>query len=108
MRVACAKPELECGGPQRVLGMLYLRAPAWPQGIGDPETALELLAEAARKYPQHPLNRQFYAEALLTLQQPEQAAVELREARRLAHDWWQSHFHLCGEGPKRAGGSKAG
>ena len=55
---------LDYGGPQRVLGMLYLKAPAWPQGIGDIDAALELLQFVAQEYPDFPQNRMFYAEAL--------------------------------------------
>ena len=57
-------PDLDDGGPLRLLGSLYLKAPAWPNGIGDLDKALELLEKAAREYPQHPLNHLFYAQAL--------------------------------------------
>jgi hypothetical protein len=57
-------PGLDRGGPLRLLGMLYLKAPAWPNGIGDRDKALELLGKAAREYPEHPLNHLFYAQAL--------------------------------------------
>lgn len=57
-------PELDEGGPLRILGMLYLKAPAWPKGIGDHDKALELLEKAAADYPDHPLNHLFYAQAL--------------------------------------------
>ena len=56
--------SLDYGGPGRVLGMLYLKAPAWPQGIGDIDAALELLQAVAQEYPDFPQNRMFYAEAL--------------------------------------------
>jgi len=57
-------PEEDQGGPLRVLGMLYLKAPSWPQGIGDPERGLALLERAVREYPDHPLNLLFLAQAL--------------------------------------------
>ncbi len=57
-------PDLDDGGPLRLLGMLYLKAPAWPNGIGDPDKALELLGKAVKKHPEHPLNHLFYAQAL--------------------------------------------
>ena len=53
------------GGPLRLLGMIYLKAPPWPAGMGDGDKALELLQKAAMKYPQHPLNHAFYAKALI-------------------------------------------
>jgi hypothetical protein len=55
---------LDDGGPLRVLGALYLKAPAWPAGIGDRDKALELLEQAVHKHPGHPLNHLFYAQAL--------------------------------------------
>lgn len=57
-------PGIDGGGPLRLLGTLYLKAPAWPHGIGDRDKALELLEKAAKEYPGHPLNHLFYAQAL--------------------------------------------
>jgi len=57
-------PALDGGGPLRLLGMLYLKAPPWPTGIGDGDKALDLLKQATEKYPAHPLNHLFYAQAL--------------------------------------------
>jgi len=57
-------PGIDDGGPLRLLGALYLKAPAWPSGIGDIDKALELLEKAAREHPGHPLNHLFYAQAL--------------------------------------------
>jgi tetratricopeptide (TPR) repeat protein len=57
-------PDLDDGGPLRVLGSLYLKAPAWPSGIGDRDKALELLEKAVKEHPGHPLNHLFYAQAL--------------------------------------------
>ena len=57
-------PGIDDGGPMRILGALYLKAPAWPSGIGDLDKALELLEKAVKEYPAHPLNHLFYAQAL--------------------------------------------
>jgi tetratricopeptide (TPR) repeat protein len=57
-------PGIDDGGPLRLLGALYLKAPAWPNGIGDPDKALELLEKAVKEHPEHPLNHLFYAQAL--------------------------------------------
>jgi tetratricopeptide (TPR) repeat protein len=57
-------PDIDDGGPMRILGALYLKAPAWPSGIGDRDKALELLEKAVKEYPAHPLNHLFYAQAL--------------------------------------------
>jgi hypothetical protein len=65
MRAIQLTPELDQGGPLRTLGMLYLKAPPWPGGIGDGDKALELLRQVVEQYPYHPLNHLFYAQALL-------------------------------------------
>ncbi len=61
-------PDEERGGPLRVLGLLYLMAPPWPQGVGDGDKALTMLEQAAGHYPGHPLNHIFYAQALWELE----------------------------------------
>ena len=72
-------PEVDEGGPVRVLGMLYFKAPSWPQGIGDPDKALELLSNVSREHPEHPLNALFYAQVLWDVQGDE-AKAEVRAA----------------------------
>ncbi|MDD2768186.1 MAG: hypothetical protein PHT19_05605 [Methylococcus sp.] len=57
-------PDYDAGGPLRLLGMLYLKAPPWPSGIGDGDKALDLLKQAVDKHPTHPLNHLFYAQAM--------------------------------------------
>nr|WP_305907531.1 hypothetical protein [Methylomarinum sp. Ch1-1]MDP4520293.1 hypothetical protein [Methylomarinum sp. Ch1-1] len=57
-------PDIDHGGPLRLLGALYLKAPAWPTGIGDIDKSLTLLARAVEQHPEHPLNHLFYAQAL--------------------------------------------
>ena len=74
-------PGVDGGGPLRLLGALYLRAPPWPRGPGDGEKALELLEQAVEEYPEHPLNHLFYAEALLDDEEPIDALEEIQEAR---------------------------
>ncbi len=57
-------PDTDMGGPGRVLAMVYLKAPGWPAGIGDVDKAVDMLKDLCQKYPNHPLNHIFYAEAL--------------------------------------------
>ena len=71
---------LDYGGPQRVLGMLYLKAPPWPQGMGDIDAALELLQTAVQAYPRFPQNHIFYAEALFSEGMLEEAKHQLISA----------------------------
>lgn len=70
-RAVRLSPDEDQGGPLRVLGLLYLMAPPWPQGIGDGDKALTLLRQAAEHYPGHPLNHLFYAQALWELEEDE-------------------------------------
>ena len=63
-KAVALSPDIDDGGPLRLLGTLYLKAPAWPNGIGDRDKALELLEKAVKEHPAHPLNHLFYAQAL--------------------------------------------
>jgi hypothetical protein len=75
-------PATDAGGPLRLLGMLYLKAPSWPAGIGDGDKALDLLKQAAQTYPAHPLNHLFYAQALWEVDEKgAEAAAELRKGQ---------------------------
>ena len=57
-------PEIDEAGPDRALALLYLRAPGWPAGPGDPEVGLEHARAAVARRPGHPPNRLALAEAL--------------------------------------------
>jgi len=89
LKAACQKPETDQGGPLRVLGMLYLKAPAWPNGIGDLDLALEYLERAAKEYPLHPANQIFFAEALKEDGRDSNAKEALRRSTALLNskDW---------------------
>jgi len=90
LKTACRKPETDQGGPLRVLGMLYLKAPAWPKGIGDLDLALEYLGRAARDFPLHPPNHIFFAQALEEDGQDSNAKEALRKSTALLeskNDW---------------------
>jgi hypothetical protein len=63
-RAVALSPDVDDGGPLRLLGMLYLKAPPWPSGIGDGDKALELLKQSVDRHPRHPLNHLFYAQAI--------------------------------------------
>lgn len=82
-------PDVNSAGPYRVLGMLYLMAPPWPQGIGDGDRALELLQEAVRRYPDYPKNLIFYARALWEVEgadKRQEIEEYLMEALRLMNE----------------------
>ncbi|MCP4133538.1 MAG: hypothetical protein GY754_21395 [bacterium] len=83
LKTAGRKPDLDQGGPLRVLGMLYLKAPAWPNGIGDLDRSLELLKKASANFSSHPLNHIFYARALIEEDRTDEARAELTKAGKL-------------------------
>jgi hypothetical protein len=94
-------PDVDDGGPLRLLGALYLKAPAWPKGIGDRDKALELLKQAVQKHPKHPLNHLFYGQALWAEnEQDTQAKTEFALGAKLLSEggWgysqtvWQREF----------------
>lgn len=81
------EPGIDQGGPLRLLGMLYLKAPPWPTGIGDGDKALDLLKQASSRYPGHPLNDLFYAQALWEVDnQADQARAALEKGQRALQD----------------------
>lgn len=91
-------PGTDYGGPARVLGMLYLRAPAWPVGPGDPDRALELLGRAASDHPEYPENGLFYARALFEEGRREEAARALENAAAaLAAGGWGDYAPRWGK-----------
>jgi len=59
------KPELDHGGPDRMLGELYLRAPDPPVSIGDLEKAIFHFQRAVLQDPEFTENRLGLAEAYL-------------------------------------------
>lgn len=56
-------PHFESAVGHRILGGLYTQAPPWPAGVGDLESAVEVLEEAHALFPAEPLNAFFLAEA---------------------------------------------
>jgi tetratricopeptide (TPR) repeat protein len=93
LKIAQKAENLDFGGPLRVLGMMYLKAPAWPSGIGDLDKALELLQQAITKYPVHPQNFMFYAQALIEDDDKEKALQNLEIAYKLAvPEIWGAYY----------------
>lgn len=100
---ACVvSPEVDQGGPLRVLGLLYLMAPPWPDGIGDGEKALELLKQSVEDYPAHPLNHAFYAQALWDLEEDDakdKVEQHIQKSLELINqgDWGQAKERMLEE-----------
>jgi len=100
-------PSLRHGAAQRLLGTLYVNAPASLLEHGDSETGLELLEGVVKRFPEHAPNRQRLAEGYVALGDPEPAREhlcfasahqnELRpdERRLLADLTKQAHVDKC-------------
>ncbi|HET9623426.1 MAG TPA: hypothetical protein VFP84_18765 [Kofleriaceae bacterium] len=88
-------PQLESGGPHRVLAIVLVRAPSWPVGPGDPEAALEQAQAAAKAFPNTADNQLTLGEALAANDKRGEAHVAYRKAHELA------------EAAKRAGDPEA-
>ncbi len=77
LRARELNPPLDGGGPDRMLGELYLQAPGPPVSVGDPERALEHFRSAVDLAPEIPDNRLGLAEALLGLGEAGSSCAEL-------------------------------
>ena len=64
LEAASMNPAFELGGPDRALALLYLRAPGWPAGPGDPERGLEHARRAISQAESWPPNLLALAQAL--------------------------------------------
>ena len=78
--------KFDSGGPLRMLGTVYTRAPAPPVAIGDPEKAVQLLNRAVAAAPEHPLNHVYLAEAQIADERYLDAEVAIQKARKLLGD----------------------
>lgn len=70
------------GAAIRLLGMLLVKAPPWPQGPGDPDEGLRLLDEAIREFPDRPEAYAHKAEALLDQSRIKEADFWLTQAQK--------------------------
>ena len=78
-------PTIAHAGPDRLLGGIYLRAPAWPTSVGDLDEALAHLRAAVAAAPAWPENHLLLAEALADDDQPEEARRVFARAMELMH-----------------------
>jgi tetratricopeptide (TPR) repeat protein len=83
---AATDPTLDEGGPDRALALLYLRAPGWPTGPGDPAKALEHARRATTLRERHAPNHLALAEALAKNGDADAAREEDERALRLAQE----------------------
>jgi tetratricopeptide (TPR) repeat protein len=83
-RAARSDPSLDRGGPHRLLAVVLLRAPGWPLGPGDTESALPEAQAAVRIAPEYPPNQLALGEALQKNGRASEAKAAYSEALRLA------------------------
>jgi tetratricopeptide (TPR) repeat protein len=83
-RAATVDPGMDDGGPDRVLALVYLRAPGWPLGPGNAEAGLAAAEKAVALAPAHPKNQLALAEALGKNARPAQARAAFEHAHALA------------------------
>ncbi len=78
--LAAAKfnPKVDHGGPDRMLGELYLRAPGFPMSVGDPAKAVVHYRRARDQDPSYAENRLGLVEALMAEDELKEACDELR------------------------------
>lgn len=82
-RVASDAPELEQGGAERALALVYLRAPGWPTSVGNPETGLQHALRSIEQAPDYPGNHVALAEAWEANEDRERAQAALNRAAEL-------------------------
>jgi tetratricopeptide (TPR) repeat protein len=70
-------PQLNYGGPDRLLGELYSQAPPQPLSIGDTQTAIQHFQKAVEAAPDFPDNRLELAQAFLKNRQKIHACAQL-------------------------------
>jgi len=85
-QAAAADPLLDDAGPHRALALLYLRAPGWPSGPGDPERGLEHAEKAVELRPDYAPNSLALGEAMLAVQKVDDAREAYERALELAED----------------------
>jgi len=77
---AAGDPAYEKGAPDQALALLYLRAPGWPAGPGDPERGLDHARRAVAIGPDHPPNLMVLGEALAATGDEAGSRARLEEA----------------------------
>lgn len=91
-------PTFDYGGAFRLLGAIYLNAPAYPRSIGDKEKAVDYLRKAIREHPEYPENHLILGEALFLwsqiLAEDEDFLTEAKRSREDAQKALQKSLEL--------------
>ena len=79
-------PQIDHAGPHRALALVYVRAPGWPGGPGDPDLGLEQARRAVEIEPKYPPNQLCLGEALQAVEEPAASRRAYERAAELARD----------------------
>jgi len=71
------------GAPQRLLGLVLVKAPGWPNGPGDSDRGLELLKDVVARFPTRAENHLYLADALLDFSRIQDAQTAYARGRVL-------------------------
>jgi len=87
LRQAIAEdPQIDHAGPHRALALVYVRAPGWPRGPGDPDLGLVEARHAVEMEPEYPPNQLCLGESLEAVEEPAESRTAYRRAAELARD----------------------
>ena len=113
LTAAHLNPSIDNGGPDRMLGELYLRAPSFPMSVGDLEKAIAHFKKAVRLAPNYLPNRLGLAEALTedeesseACQEIERIFVQLSPKEEMMEEWKRSLkllHKMCGMCERKEG-----
>jgi hypothetical protein len=84
-RAEAVDPAYDDAGPARVQALVWIRAPGWPLGPGDPERGLAAASRAAALRPEYPPNWLALAEAQAKTGAAAEASASYTRARDLAN-----------------------
>jgi|GEM_PF-4172695 len=95
-RVEQLDARFENSAGARLMGGIYLKAPAWPTSVGDLELAIEHLERAVKTSAEWPENKLLLAEAYYEEDRIEDAKKALQEVRKqlasFPDNGWRRHF----------------
>jgi len=89
-------PGYDEAGPLRLLGKVYVTAPAWPVSIGSPDKAVAYLERAVALAPS-PMNRLFLGEAYFHEEEYAKAKAAIEQALREGRGRLQQRWEKEGE-----------
>lgn len=82
-------PAYDDGAPLRAMGILLIKSPSWPTGVGDVDEGVEYLQRAVKMYPYYPANHLYLAEGYMYAERYEDSLAELDVTKGLLENsYW--------------------